>query len=219
MPVPTAIHWEYLLNSMDKDDVENLIIVDIDDTCLDTISGFIKWLGKHNRLATVSGNAITSRSLMGDWLGISDDLASHWMRDFCERSWEWGALYPIKKSQHAISELYQNDWNFIGFTRGASTMDRGTLRRANLELMFPGTFEELFTMPMGANVYPLIKDYSPAICITADVPVAVASAQAGHITYLLDQPWNREYNDLTMRRFNNWEEILDALDKLQQNLT
>lgn len=219
MPVPTDTHWEYLLNSMDKDNVENLIIVDIDDTCLDTISGFVKWLGKHNRLGTVSGTAITSRSLMGNWLGVSDDLASHWMRDFCDRSWEWGALYPTKRSQYAISELYQNDWNFIGFTRGASTIDRGILRRANLELMFPGIFEELFSMPMGANVYPLIKDYSSAICITADVSVAVASAQAGHITYLLDQPWNREYNELTMRRFNDWEEILNALDKLQQNLT
>jgi len=203
---------------MDKDDVENLIIVDIDDTCLDTISGFIKWLGKHNRLATVSGNAITSRSLMGDWLGITDDLATHWMRDFCERSWEWGTLLPTKQSQQVISDLYSNDWNFIGITRGASTIDRGVLRRANLELMFPGMFEELYAMPMGANVYPLIKDYSPAICITAEVAVATASAQAGHITYLIDQPWNREFNDLSVRRFKSWNEIYQALDNLQKNL-
>ena len=203
---------------MDKDDIENLIIVDIDDTCLDTISGFIKWLGKHNRLGTVTGNPFVSRSLMGDWLGVTDDLATHWMRDFCERSWEWGALYPIKESQKAVIDLYNNDWNFIGITRGASTIDRGTLRRANLELIFPGMFEELFTMPLGANVYPLIKDYAPSICITADVPVAVASAQAGHITYLIDQPWNREYNDLSVRRFNSWSEIVDALDDLQKNL-
>jgi hypothetical protein len=202
---------------MDKDDVENLIIVDIDDTCLDTVSGFIKWLSKHNRLGKVTGSAITSRNLLGDWLGVSDDLATHWMRDFCERSWEWGALYPTKEAQPAIADLYNSDWNFIAVSRGASTIDRGTLRRANLELMFPGIFEELYTMPMGANVYPLIKDYAPSICITADIAVAVASAEAGHITYLIDQPWNREYNNLSVRRFNNWSEILKALDDLQQN--
>jgi hypothetical protein len=203
---------------MDKDDIENLIIVDLDDTCLDTLSGFIKWLGKHNRLSTAAANPITSRSLLGDWLGISDDLATHWMRDFCERSWEWGALYPVKQAQQIIPELYLNDWNFIAISRGASTIDRGTLRRANLELIFPGMFEEVYAMPMGANVYPLIKDYSPAICITADIPVAVASAQAGHITYLLDQPWNRDYNNLSVRRFNTWEEIAHALDNLQKSL-
>ena len=203
---------------MDKDDVENLIIVDIDDTCLDTVSGFIKWLGKHNRLGKVTGTSITSRTLLGDWLGVSDDLATHWMKDFCERSWEWGALYPTKEAQPTISDLYNEDWNFIAISRGASTMDRGTLRRANLELMFPGIFEELYTMPMGANAYPLIKDYAPSICITADISVAVASAQAGHITYLIDQPWNREYNDLSVRRFNNWTEIFEALNNLQQNL-
>jgi hypothetical protein len=140
------------------------------------------------------------------------------MRDFCERSWEWGALYPVKQAQQIIPELYLNDWNFIAISRGASTIDRGTLRRANLELIFPGMFEELYAMPMGANVYPLIKDYSPAICITADIPVAVASAQAGHITYLLDQPWNRDYNNLSVRRFNTWEEIAHALDNLQKSL-
>ena len=203
---------------MDKNDVENLIMVDIDDTCLDTVSGFIKWLGKHNRLGKVTGTSITSRSQLGDWLGITDDLATHWMRDFCERSWEWGALYSTKEAQPTIVDLYNSDWNFIAISRGASTIDRGTLRRANLELIFPGIFEELFTMPLGANVYPLIKDYAPSICITADIPVAVSSAQAGHITYLLDQPWNREYNDLSVRRFNNWTEIFEALNNLQQNL-
>jgi len=203
---------------MDKGNIENLIIVDIDDTCLDTLSGFIKWLAKHNRLSTVTGNAIKSRSLLGDWLGITDDLATHWMRDFCERSWEWGALYPLKQAHRVIPKLHQNHWNFIAISRGASTIDRGTLRRANLELVFPGMFEELYTMPLGANVYPLIKDYSPAICITADVPVAIASVQAGHITYLIDQPWNREHNELSVRRFDTWEEIAVALDNLQQNL-
>jgi hypothetical protein len=203
---------------MGKGDVENLIIVDIDDTCLDTVTGFIKWLNKHNRLNKVAGNSITSRSLLGDWLGVTDDLATHWMRDFCERSWEWGALYPTKKAQPVIADLYNGNWNFIAISRGASTIDRGTLRRANLELVFPGIFEELYTMPLGANVYPLIKDYAPSICVTADISVAISSAQAGHITYLLDQPWNREYNELSARRFDSWTEIFEVLNNQQQNL-
>jgi hypothetical protein len=84
--------------------------------------------------------------------------------------------------------------------------------------VFPGIFEELYTMPLGANVYPLIKDYAPSICVTADISVAISSAQAGHITYLLDQPWNREYNELSARRFDSWTEIFEVLNNQQQNL-
>jgi len=203
---------------MDKDNVENLIIVDIDDTCLDTLTGFIKWLGKHNRLGSVSGSAIKSRTLLGDWLGVTDDLATHWMKDFCERSWEWGALYPMKESIKVIAELHKRGWTFIAISRGSSNIDRGTLRRANLELMFPGMIAELYSMPLGANMYPLIKDYAPSIFITADSAAAVASAQAGHITYLIDQPWNRDYNELSAKRFDNWIEIFKALENLQKNL-
>jgi hypothetical protein len=203
---------------MGKDNVENLIIVDIDDTCLDTLTGFIKWLGKHNRLGLVGSNAITSRTLLGDWLGVTDDLATHWMKDFCERSWEWGALYPMKEAIKVIPELRQRSWSFIAVSRGSSNIDRGVLRRANLELMFPGMFEELYSMPLGANMYPLIKDYAPSIFITADSAAAVASAQAGHITYLMDQPWNRDYKDLSAKRFDNWLEIFKALDNLPKNL-
>lgn len=203
---------------MGKDNVDNLIIVDIDDTCLDTLTGFIKWLGKHNRLGSVSGSAIKSRTLLGDWLGVTDDLATHWMKDYCERSWEWGALYPMKESIKVIPELRNRGWSFIAISRGSNNIDRGTLRRANLELMFPGMIEELYSMPLGANMYPLIKDYAPSIFITADSAAAVASAQAGHITYLMDQPWNRDYNELSAKRFNNWIEIFNALENLQKNL-
>lgn len=203
---------------MGKGNVDNLIIVDIDDTCLDALTGFIKWLGKHNRLGSVSGSAIKSRTLLGDWLGVTDDLATHWMKDYCERSWEWGALYPMKESIKVIPELRNRGWSFIAISRGSNNIDRGTLRRANLELMFPGMIEELYSMPLGANMYPLIKDYAPSIFITADSAAAVASAQAGHITYLMDQPWNRDYNELSAKRFNNWIEIFNALENLQKNL-
>lgn len=202
----------------DENIIDDLIILDVDDTLLDTMTGFVKWLGKHNRLKAVTGSAIASKDQLGDWLGVSNDLANHWMRDFCERSWEWGALYPVADSQKVITELYKRDWNFIGMSRGAGGLDRGTLRRANLELIFPGVIEELYVLGLSASVYPLIKDYTPSICITADVSVAKSSAGAGHITYLIDQPWNRDFNNLSVKRFNSWFEVLQALDNLPQQL-
>jgi hypothetical protein len=206
------------LNLTDND-IDDLIIVDVDDTCLDTISGFVKWLAKYNRLEHVTGTQIKSRENLGPWLGVDDSLADNWMRDFCERTWEWGTLMPSKDSLNGIKRLQALDFNFIAFSRTSSDINRGTLKRANIEIIYPGVFEELYMLGLHANPYPLLIDFKSAICITANETVAKASAQAGHITYLLDQPWNREFNDMSVRRFNNWEEIYIALLNLRQKLT
>lgn len=214
----TAIHLGSQLNSTDDDDINNLIIVDLEDTVLDTMSGFVKWLGKHNRLSHITGNALTSRDNLGSWLGVDDSLAANWMREFCEQTWEWGALYPYQDSRKVISQLHKDGWDFVGVARGSAKVDRGTLRRANLELTFPGIFSELYCMNAETNVYPLLKDFSQVIFITANEGVALTSANAGHITYLLDQPWNREFNNLSVKRFKSWEEIYFALENLHSKL-
>jgi hypothetical protein len=208
------------LNSTDEDNegIDNLIIVDLEDTVLDTMSGFVKWLGKHNRLTNITGKSLTSRDEMGSWLGVDDSLAANWMREFCEQSWEWGALHPYLDSQKVIPALVKCGWDFIGVARGSSKVDRGTLRRANLELTFPRVFTELYAMSTETNIYPLLKDFSQIIFITANEHVALTSANAGHITYLLDQPWNKEFNNLAVKRFSSWEEIYFALENLQEKL-
>lgn len=206
------------MNSTDDDEVDNLIIVDLEDTCLDTMSGFVKWLAKHDRLTHAKGTRIQSRDNLGHWLGVDDELARNWMREFCEQSWEWGALYPYLDSNKVIPQIVKQDWTFIGVARGSSKVDRGTLRRANLELVFPNIFRELYSMSLENSVYPLLADYQQSIFITANETVASTAANAGHITYLLDQPWNRDFNSLTVKRFQNWEEIYFALANLQEKL-
>lgn len=205
------------MNSTD-DEVDNLIIVDLEDTCLDTISGFVKWLAKHNRLKHAKSAKIQSRDNLGHWLGVDDELARNWMREFCEQSWEWGTLYPYLDSKKVLPQILKQNWTLIGVARGSSKVDRGTLRRANLELIFPGTFQELYSMGFEQSVYPLLADYHQSIFITANEGVALTAANAGHITYLLDQPWNREFSNLSVKRFQNWEEIYFALENLQEKL-
>lgn len=206
------------MNLTDDDEVDNLIIVDLEDTCLDTMSGFVKWLAKHGRLTHAKGSQIQSRDNLGHWLGVDDELAKNWMREFCEQSWEWGALYPYLDSNKVIPQIVKQDWDFIGVARGSSKVDRGTLRRANLELIYPNIFRELYSMSLDNSVYPLLADYQQSIFITANETVALTAANAGHITYLLDQPWNRNFSSLTVKRFQNWEEIYFALANLQQKL-
>lgn len=207
------------MNLPDDPELDNLLIIDIDDVCLDTLTGFVKWLSKHDRLHNIAGNAILSREVLGTWLNVPDELANHWMKDFSERSWEWGALYPMMDSRPVISELYKEGWNLIAVCRGSTDLSRATLRRANLELVFPGLFDDVYVLGLHANLHSMLKNYQNAICVTSTELVAAASAQAGHITYLLDQPWNRTFNNMSARRFNDWAGIKEALDKIRQDFT
>jgi hypothetical protein len=59
----------------------------------------------------------------------------------------------------------------------------------------------------------MLKEHEPAVCVTSTESTARASAQAGHATYLLTQPWNYNFSDISVRRFNHWADIRSVLLK------
>lgn len=188
------------------DDIRRLII-DLDDTCIDTLTGFVKWLSSLDRLKGVEGNRITNREHLGNWLNIPEELAELWMKEFCEYSWQWGALYPMLDADKVLPHFPLNGWTIVGYTKASQDMHRATLRRANLELLFPNVFKELYVVPRHANLYPLLKDQDDAVVVTSTESVARAAAQAGHVAYIINQPWNVNFTDMSVRKFNNWQDI------------
>jgi hypothetical protein len=194
-------------------DYENKLIIDIDDTCVDTLTAFVKWLASLQRLKNVIGNKITNREHLGDWLNVPEELGDLWMKEFCEYSWQWGALYPMLGAEKILNNLSDAGWYIVGYSKSSADMHRATLRRANLELLFPNVFNELYVVNRTANLYPMLKEHEEAVFVTATESSARAGAQAGHATYLLTQPWNQDFSDISVRRFNNWQEIQQVLTK------
>lgn len=200
------------------DDSENILIIDIDDTCIDTLSSFIKWLASLGRLKNIEiGRVIADRENLGDWLGMPNELVALWFKEFCEYSWQWGATHPCLQAEKVLPNLSKNGWYIVGYSKASSDLSRSILRRANLELLFPDVFDELFVLKRDANVYSLLKDYDDAICVTSTVSGAQASAQVGHATYLMQHPWNSNFSDLSARKFKNWKSIEEVLLKNTSN--
>ena len=196
-----------------QDDYENKLIIDVDDTCVDTLTGFVKWLSSHGRLKNVAGNKITNREHLGGWLNVPEELADLWMKEFCEYSWQWGALYPCLGAEKVLPALSEAGWYIVGYSKSSPDMHRATLRRANLELLFPNVFNELYVVNRSANLYPMLKEHEEAVCVTATESTAKASAEAGHATYLMNQPWNHLFTDISVRKFHHWNEIQQVLLK------
>lgn len=200
-----------MLNS--SDELPPKLIIDIDDTCLDTLTAFVKWLAGLDRLSKVSSEKISDREKLGSWLGVSDEHADLWLKEFTEYSWQWGATLPCLGADTALSKIKSRGWHIIAFSRASKDMHRAILRRANLELLFPGIFNDVYVMHKDENFYPILKGYDYSICITALESTAIASAQAGHATFLMNQPWNHEFSDIRIRKFNNWTDIEQALQR------
>ncbi len=191
--------------------LQRTIFVDVDDTCLDVLGGFVQWLAQQNRLKKVTGKSIKNRDQLGDWLGIDEGLANLWLKEFVHHSWQWGALKYIKDSNRALQALKRHGFRLVALAHCGNELHRVVLRRANLELLFPGVFNELFAMPDNNSFYPYMKDLDDAVCITASIRTATDTATAGHVAYLLDQPWNREFQNLSVRRFSNWIDMANIL--------
>jgi hypothetical protein len=201
------------LSSLDEFDKK--LIIDIDDTCVDTLTGFVKWLAGLKRLNNVEGNRIQNREHLGAWLNVPEELADLWLKEFCEFSWQWGALYPLLGAEVTLPQIKRAGWKIVGYSKGASDMHRATLRRADLELMFPGVFDELYVVNRNANMYPVLRENNETgcVCVTATEITARASAEAGNVTYMLHQPWNQTFNNMSVRKFNNWLEIAEVILK------
>lgn len=192
---------------------QRTLFVDVDDTCLDVLGGLVHWLAQMNRLKHISSNPIKDRENLGEWLGIDEGLAQLWVKEFTNHTWQWGALRAIKDSNRSLQALRKQGWKMVALAHSGTDLHRAVLRRANLELLFPSVFTDLFAMPLTSSFYPYMKDIEDAVCITASARTAKDTADAGHVAYLLDQPWNREFHDLAVKRFANWIDIANTLMK------
>lgn len=200
--------------SQRDEDAKKKLVIDIDDTCIDTLTGFIQWLSKLNRLNHNRENVrITSRESLGGWLGITDNLCNLWLKEYEEQSWEWGALYPCSDAQQLLPQIAKSGWDIVGYSRCNSDLNRAYLRRANLELIFPNVFSEFHLINKQASLYPFLINYSNPVCVTALTSTAYDSATAGHVSYMIARPWNADYSSLSVKKFNSWAEMKPFLDK------
>lgn len=187
------------------------LFIDVDDTCLGTINAFVRWLDEMNRVTSVKTPQPTDITRLGEWLGVDQALAEHWLKEFTNHTWQWGALRPIFDAEQILPLIKAQGWNIIGLCHGGGDLPRAQMRRANLEIWFPGIFGDMFVVPAGASFYPYMGEHDDAICITAAIKTAHDAAAAGHSAWLIKQPWNRSGPDLTVRKFSDWHQILETL--------
>lgn len=195
---------------------QRTLYIDVDDTCLDVLGGYVRWLASLSRIKkSLRGQPLLDREHLGDWLGVDQDLSELWFKEFTNHTWQWGALPSILNAGDALASLKKQGWHMVALAHGANEMARAQLRRANLEMLFPNVFRDQFLIPLGGSFYPYMRDHDDAVCVTASIRTARDAVQAGHSCYLIERSWSKHFNDISVVKKPNWESLIITLFQTQ----
>lgn len=195
---------------------QRTLYIDVDDTCLDVLGGYVRWLAIMGRIRkNFKAGPLEDRDQLGAWLGVDQNLSELWFKEFVNQTWQWGALPSILNAEGALAGLKKQGWHMVALAHGPNEMARAQLRRANLEMLFPNVFRDQFLIPLGGSFYPYMRDHEDAVCVTASIRTARDAVEAGHSCYLIERSWARNFNDISVVKKPNWESLVITLFQTQ----
>lgn len=195
-------------NKKPSNDNQKTIYLDTDDTCLDSLGTYIRWLAWMGRIKNPSQQPIKDRNNLAPWLGIDEDLERNWYDEFSNSSWQWGTMPALPDTKICLGHLISNGWKIVAMSaNGNGAVDRAVLKRANLEMALPGIFQDCFLIKYTNNWYAFFTEKEETVFISGNQKRCLEVAEAGHVSYLLDRPWNKDFSDMRVRRFQGWKEL------------
>lgn len=174
-----------------------VILTDIDDCCLDWISGFRMYASRVlNRTIAESPSDWSMQSWLG-FQGQPDAQAKvdSMVEDFNHGSWEFGCLPPVNKAEKFLP-LLAKDFNIIAIT--CCSVDPATvaLRKANLYHVFGPIFQEVICQPLGTKKIDNLskfRDRKVVAWVEDKAEAAVHGAQLGYPSFLVEQEHNKKF--------------------------
>lgn len=184
-----------------------LILTDVDDTCLDFSNEFEAYV----RANTGHQPEVRLRDIymLDTFLKASKEEAADVLDRFIL---DRGHDQPAEPCANTvIPSLYGAGYRFVAITACGLDPVFRLKRTRNLRNAFGFAFEDVHVVDFGAEKAPILELYPKAIWVEDHFGHAVAGAEIGHTTFLLDRPHNRDRNHPLVTRVKDWHEIADRL--------
>lgn len=182
------------------------ILTDVDDTCLRFADVFEQYA--KDREWPTNGRLRDVYDL-ATFFGTTRSDALQFLREFVHTA---GHEQPAEEcAATVIPELHARGYSFVAVT--ACGLDsRFRLKRArNLEREFGFRFEDVHVVDLRASKTPILDMYEPAVWVEDHFGHAVAGAELGHRTFLLDRAYNRGQEHPLVTRVPDWHAIAEHL--------
>lgn len=186
--------------------MSRLILTDVDDTCLDFANEFERYA--EGRGWKMYGRLRDIYSLEA-FFGLPRDEAVALLHEFIQDRGHDQPAEPCAKT--VIPELHAAGYEFVAITAcGLDPVFRAR-RVRNLETAFGFRFDDVHVVNLRSPKSPILAMYDEAIWVEDHFGHAVAGAELGHRTFLIDRPYNRGQHHPLVTRVTDWHEIQDSL--------
>jgi hypothetical protein len=180
-----------------------LILTDVDDTCLRFAPELERYSVERGWETTAPLRDIYSLEV---FFGIPRDEAIVRLHEFIEAE---GHRHPPEEcAASVIPELHNQGYSFVAVTACGLCPVFRLKRTRNLHDAFGFRFDDVHVVDIGGPKTPILSLYEPAIWVEDHYGHAVAGAELGHRTFLIDRPYNRQTVDHPqVTRVHDWHEI------------
>lgn len=189
-------------------DNNRVILCDVDGVLLNWVASFREYAG-HSGYQLVDERHYDINEAYDVNVGVAVDLTSHH-----NESLRMACLSPMKDAVKYVRRLHE--WH--GYVLHCITaLDPDPLviraRETNLRNLFGNAVESVVLTGTYGDKRQALEQYRSSGCLwIEDKPEnAELGVELGLDTLLVDQPYNRHFNNKEVRRVNNWSEIYDIV--------
>lgn len=184
----------------------NLILTDVDDTCLEFARPFQDY---------VEANGIPTYGQLRDmysleaFLRLTREAAVEHLSGFASAN---GERYPAEEcARTVLPELHAQGYGFVAITACGLDPVFRLKRVRNLANEFGFRFDDVHVVDLGASKAEILREYRPSIWVEDHFGHAVAGAELGHRAFLMDRAYNRGQSHPLVTRVRDWHELAAIL--------
>lgn len=172
-----------------------LIITDVDETLLQWLPAFKKYMENNYNYNKLKINEINDWSLT-DWLNCSDETLFEYINDF-NVSEGFGNLTPLKYSINALTELKKLGYYIVALS-SCNNINHpdisDQLRKHNLLNIFGyKIFNDIITLPLRTSKKEILCKYNPCFFIDDNYNYCLEALECNHKSLCLIQPYNKQF--------------------------
>jgi hypothetical protein len=185
------------------------LLLDVDGVLLDWLSGFEIYLLQQAPELHRDFTGLEQADNLEQLLGMTDDQMHEWIDRFHHDD-RFEYLTPLPGAQKALQVL--SDWCHMScITASGSSTLSSQMRKRNLYAVFGNVFQDIICVDRSIDKPAHLASYDPGYWVEDQLKNAHMGVQAGHVSFLMDAPYNKKLNSVEVTRVGNMLEVGDII--------
>ena len=190
--------------------------MDVDGVLLNWLDGFESFLLAQAPDLHKDFSALDDAENLESLLGMTSEQMHEWIDRFHHHT-QFAQLKPLPGAVKALQIL--EPWcNLVCITASGTSPDSQKLRHTNLRNVFGDVFEQVWCVDRSVDKPEYLLMYDAGYWVEDQLKNALMGVNAGHMSFLMDAPYNMHTHDPQVIKVNNMLEVGEIiLSQLRSN--